>query len=77
MSNPIVSVAVSRLKYPWLLALTGIVLVIDLLVPDFLPFVDEIILAALTTLFASWRERKAVPAATPGTAVAKVPPPIR
>lgn len=76
MSNPIVSVAVSRLKYPWLLALTGTVLVVDLLVPDFLPFVDEIILAALTTLFASWRERKAV-APAPGAAVAKIPPPIR
>jgi hypothetical protein len=50
----------SRLKYPQLLAIVGALLVIDLVVPDMIPFADEILLAALTALFALWRE--AVPA---------------
>lgn len=64
MSNPIVTAAVSRLKYPWLLALTITVLVIDLLIPDFVPFIDEIFLATMTAVFTLWRERRQVPMKT-------------
>ena len=52
----------SRLKYPQLLAVTAVLLVLDLLVPDLVPFLDEILLALLTALFAFWREPVAVPA---------------
>lgn len=87
MSNPMVTVAVSRLRYPWLLALTGFVLVLDLMILDFIPFVDEIILAAMTTLFATWRERRnatvpqgsvvaTVPAQPAKDAAPKLPPPV-
>ncbi|AVP97106.1 hypothetical protein C7S18_07830 [Ahniella affigens] len=64
MSNPIVTQAVSRLKYPWLLALTMIALIVDVLIPDFVPFIDELTLAAMTALFAMWRERRPVPMKT-------------
>jgi hypothetical protein len=37
-----------------LLAIT----VIDFLVPDMIPFVDEIVLALLTLLFGLWRDRR-------------------
>jgi hypothetical protein len=34
------------------------VTVADLLIPDVLPFVDEIVLALLTAIFGLWRERR-------------------
>jgi hypothetical protein len=46
----------SRLKFPQLLAITGVLLLVDLIVPDLIPFADEILLAVLTALFAFWRE---------------------
>lgn len=46
-----------RLRSPWLTLLLGALLVVDLLVPDPLPFVDEAVLALLTVLAASWRGR--------------------
>jgi hypothetical protein len=49
----------SRLRFPWLFALTALLLVIDLLVPDPVPLLDEIVLALLTLLFGMWRRRGA------------------
>ena len=40
-----------------LLAIT----LIDFMVPDVIPFVDEIVLALLTILFGLWRDRRDVP----------------
>lgn len=47
-----------RLRFPRLLALTALLFAIDLLVPDVLPFADEILLGLLTLVFASWRKRR-------------------
>lgn len=47
----------ARLRFPHLLVLSGALLVLDVLVPDVLPFYDEILLAVATLLFASWRKR--------------------
>jgi len=49
----------SRLRFPWLFALTALLLVIDLLVPDPVPLLDETVLALLTLLFGVWRQRGA------------------
>jgi len=46
-----------RLRYPTLLLVTGLVFLLDLLVPDLLPLVDEVLLGLLTLLFAAIRER--------------------
>jgi hypothetical protein len=46
----------SRLKFPQLLTATAVLFVVDLLVPDLIPFVDEILLGLATALFALWRE---------------------
>jgi hypothetical protein len=46
----------SRLKFPQLLTVAAVLLVVDLLVPDLIPFADEILLALATALFALWRE---------------------
>lgn len=43
----------SRLSYPRLLALVATLFVIDLLVPDFVPFIDEILLGLATAALAS------------------------
>jgi len=62
----------SRLRFPWLVALTATLLVVDLLVPDFIPLVDEILLALATLILAGIR-RKPIPEnndeSGPGTTV--------
>jgi len=50
---------VSSLRFPWLLALTALVLAADLIVPDAIPLVDEVILVLVTTLLATMKKRKA------------------
>jgi len=49
----------ARLRFPRLLALTAALFVADLLVPDLLPFADEILLGLLTVLFGAWRKSRA------------------
>jgi len=49
---------VGRLKHPWLFAILAVLLAVDLLVPDPVPFVDELLLALLTVLVGSWRARR-------------------
>lgn len=41
------------LRYPWLFGITATLLAVDLLVPDVVPFVDELLLAAVTLLLGS------------------------
>jgi hypothetical protein len=52
-----------RLKYPQLFLILAGLFVVDLLVPDPIPFVDETALALLTFLVGSWRTRKQPPKA--------------
>ena len=46
----------ARLRYPHLLLLAGFFFGVDLLLPDGLPFLDEIVLGLLTKLFANWKK---------------------
>lgn len=56
--------AASRLRFPRLLALFAVLFVVDLVMPDFLPFVDEILLGLMTVILASLKKkRQAVPRA--------------
>ena len=57
LSGPVVTAA-RRLRYPKLLALTATLFAIDFLIPDPIPFLDEILLGLSTVLLASWRERR-------------------
>lgn len=64
LSGPVLKAA-RKLRFPKLLALTATLFVIDFLVPDPIPFLDEILLGLSTILFASWRERRATDPSVP------------
>ena len=53
-----------NLRFPMLFLLLAAVTATDLVVPDLLPFVDEIFLALLTAIFGLWKDRR-TPAAPP------------
>ena len=59
MKNPVVNWLLgiaSQLRFPWLLALTVGLLLIDLVVPDPIPFVDEILLSSTALVLAAFRK---------------------
>jgi len=61
MKNPVVAWMLgiaSRLRFPWLLALTVGLLLLDLVIPDLIPFVDEILLGLATLLLGNWKRRR-------------------
>lgn len=41
---------IESLRFPWLLLLTVVLFLLNLLIPDALPFVDEILLALVAAL---------------------------
>lgn len=45
-----------RLRSPVLFVLVALLFGFDLLVPDFVPFIDEILLAAATVMLSRWRK---------------------
>jgi len=47
----------SRLRFPYLLLLVSVLFIGDLVVPDVIPFADEIILGLVTALLASLRKK--------------------
>ena len=49
----------ARLSFPRLFLLSAVLFVVDLLVPDFVPLADEILLGLGTLLLANWKRRKA------------------
>ena len=50
---------VAQLRFPRLFALTATLFAIDFVVPDLIPFADEVLLGLATALLGSWRTRKA------------------
>lgn len=54
----LVNKLIPGIRFPWLFAILAGLLVIDTVVPDPIPFVDETVLALLTFLVASWRIRQ-------------------
>ena len=51
-----------RLKHPWLFFMLLVLFLADLVVPDFIPFVDEAMFGLLTVLVGAWKTRRDVPA---------------
>ncbi len=63
MANPLLAPVLrwlGRLSYPRLFMLAAGLFVADVIIPDFIPFVDEILLGMGTLLLANWKNRKAV-----------------
>lgn len=46
----------ARLRAPVLFSIIALLFVFDLLVPDFVPFIDEILLAAGTVMLSRWKK---------------------
>jgi len=68
MSKGLIGRWLARRRFPTLLLLVGGLLLADTLVPDPIPFLDEIVLMILTAVLAGWKTRRARPT--------DVPPPI-
>jgi len=47
-----------RLSYPRMFALTAALFAFDLVIPDLVPFADELLLGLGTLLLANWKKRK-------------------
>ena len=55
-----------RLKFPQLFLFTGSLFLLDLLIPDLIPFADEVLLGLITLLFGMWRKTSPPAVTTPG-----------
>lgn len=49
----------TKLRFPILLCITGTLFVLDFFIPDFIPFVDEILLGLATVILSRLKTRKA------------------
>ncbi len=47
-----------NLRFPTLFLILGLLTLFDFLIPDAIPFADEIGLALLTLIFGMWKNRK-------------------
>jgi len=59
--NPIVKLAsrfAAKLRFPYLFLLTAGLFLLDLVIPDVIPFADELLLGLGTLLLGSLRRRK-------------------
>jgi len=58
----LISRGLSRLglRFPMLFLILLFVTVTDMLIPDILPFADEIVLAVLTAIFGLWKDRRSL-----------------
>lgn len=61
MANPLLAPVLGflgRLSYPRLFVITAALFVVDLIVPDFIPLADEILLGLGSLLLANFKTRK-------------------
>ena len=56
----------ARLRFPQLFAFTGTLFLLDLLIPDLIPFMDEMMLGLLTVLLGMWKKDAPAPPADQG-----------
>jgi hypothetical protein len=50
-----------RLRFPYLFLVTAALFLVDILIPDLLPFADEILLGLGTLVFGTWRRSRSNP----------------
>jgi len=56
-----------NLKFPTLFMILAILTILDILVPDLIPVLDELVLAILTVLLGMWKDRKPIEVYQEGT----------
>lgn len=62
MPNPLLSPVLGflgKLSFPRLFVLSAALFALDVVIPDFIPFADELLLGLGTLLLANWKKRKA------------------
>jgi len=60
IKSPITAVLVryaSRLRFPYLFLITAVLFLLNLFLPDAIPFADEILLGLVAVLLGSWRKK--------------------
>lgn len=60
-TGPIMGFA-SRLRFPTLFFITLALWAVNMVIPDPLPLIDEIVMGLLTLMLATWKNRKQPPA---------------
>lgn len=56
----------TRLRFPYLFALTAVLFVFNLFIPDALPLIDEVLMGLIAALLASLRKPKEPTGGEPG-----------
>ena len=62
MANPLLAPLfrwMGRLSYPRLFVVTAALFVLDVIIPDVIPFADELLLGLATLLLGNWKSRGA------------------
>ena len=59
ITKDLVEKQATKLRFPILLCFTGGLFVLDFVIPDFIPFVDEILLGLATVILSRLKTRKA------------------
>ena len=54
----LISSFAKRLRFPQLFLFTATLFILDVLIPDFIPFADEILLGLATLLLGSWKQQR-------------------
>lgn len=49
---------VEGLRFPWLFLLAALLFGVNVMIPDVIPFVDELLLGLVTLLLGRWRDRR-------------------
>lgn len=60
-----VSAFAGRLRFPQLFFVTAALFLIDVLIPDLIPFADELLLGLMTVLFGMWQQKTQPPGKPP------------
>ena len=69
MANPLLAPLLrwfGRLSYPKLFLFAAGLFLADVVIPDFIPFADELLLGLGTLLLANWKTRKGKPESVEG-----------
>ena len=58
----------ANLRFPVLAGITAAAFLLDLIIPDFIPLADELLLGLATIVLAKWKKNRAERTGTVGTA---------